>query len=376
MAPTPTAIDQLVEAEQRWDALLVDWRENPTGAGAGARAGTEWSELAWSIAAEAGAYPLDPGDVGRGLELAARPVFLCGVHRSGTTLLRDLLDDHPAISVLPSEGGFYSGAHRHVAARKSPLALAAFGQEWLRRLANPVHQPPFWTLGRTTSAGSPYVGFARALLAWWPVLRDRFRRSSASWPLAVVAVAFAYSRAALRITPELRYWAEKTPGNERFRRRLRGDFPDARFVQVIRNPFATYASRRAMDTATFGHFKDELSAVRDMRRSYRAALAERGNDRYRVIRYEDLSASRADTTRGIADFLGVAPHPSLSVPTVAGLPATSNSSVAVPGAPEVELSHQERLAVAAAVGAEARRAGYDVPKAPPLRSRIKKLLER
>jgi len=38
--------------------------------------------------------------------LAPHPLFIVGVHRSGTTLMQHLLDNHPQLIVLPSEGTY------------------------------------------------------------------------------------------------------------------------------------------------------------------------------------------------------------------------------------------------------------------------------
>src|SRR5690606_37795143 len=43
----------------------------------------------------------------RALAWLDRPVFICGHHRSGTTLLQELLDGHPELLVLPSEGTYF-----------------------------------------------------------------------------------------------------------------------------------------------------------------------------------------------------------------------------------------------------------------------------
>ena len=59
----------------------------------------EWSEAVWSEAERLGPFPISRKQITCGLDLASRPVFVCGVHRSGTTLVRDLLDGHPALAV-------------------------------------------------------------------------------------------------------------------------------------------------------------------------------------------------------------------------------------------------------------------------------------
>src|SRR5690348_154569 len=67
-----------------------------------------WSHIVWNISRDAEPYILDEQTITEGLALIDNPVFICGVHRSGTTLMRDLLDDHLQLSVLPSEGSFFT----------------------------------------------------------------------------------------------------------------------------------------------------------------------------------------------------------------------------------------------------------------------------
>src|SRR5215813_2734719 len=42
------------------------------------------------------------------LEWLQRPTFICGHQRTGTTLLQNLLDGHPQLLVLPSEGTYFT----------------------------------------------------------------------------------------------------------------------------------------------------------------------------------------------------------------------------------------------------------------------------
>lgn len=53
-----------------------------------------------------GAIPPTEQESTRALAWLDHPVFVCGHHRTGTTLLRNLLDGHPDVVVLPSEGTY------------------------------------------------------------------------------------------------------------------------------------------------------------------------------------------------------------------------------------------------------------------------------
>jgi hypothetical protein len=135
--------DDIRALEEAFDRELPVERRHATPGDALLAAGRRWSAAVWAAAERAGPAALAPDDVAWGRALAARPVFVVGVHRSGTTLLRDLLDGHPALSVLPAEGTWLTSLHPKIRRLPEAERLGAFGEEWLRRLANPVNQPPY-----------------------------------------------------------------------------------------------------------------------------------------------------------------------------------------------------------------------------------------
>lgn len=345
-------------------------------------AGKKWSEATWVAAESRG--PLVPGAdaVERGLELGRRPVFVCGVHRSGTTLVRDLLDAHPALTVLPSEGTFFTSLQAQLERLPRGRALPFFGREWLRRLANPINQPPYWLLGQSAENGSPYVVFARVLMGWWPVVEQRLGREVSSWPLLAVALAYASSGSAgghtessaagRRIPPEVTRWVEKTPTNERFLDRLWRECPTAKVVHVVRDPEAVFASRKRMEEQATGSFRNAPQVLRDLALSYRVAADRPAGDaarRYLLLKYEALIDRPAEVVGQLATFLEIEPLPILLRPTVAGVPSPSNTSFgmgtergrilsdAKQTRPDV-LTRSDRVRVAAAVGDHAAALGY------------------
>lgn len=312
----------------------------------------------------------------RGLDIARHPIFICGAHRSGTTLVRDLLDNHPALSVLPSEGTFFTSSRRYLGRHVPGRWLGLLGREWLRRLANPIHQAPYWVLGRSADESSPHVHFARCLMAWWPIVRRHVGATASSWPLTAIALAYAQCTGGLRESSCVRHWAEKSPTNERFINKLQREFPRGRVVHVIRHPLAVLASRE-QELRTAGGAPLPLRQIaRDLERSYRIAArrGDRADDRYLLIRYEDMLERPRESVERLAGFLGIEPMPSLLAPTVAGLPAASNSSFhgnATPGriepggAPGIEtLSHPARERLCAVLGDAAARLGYELEPVP------------
>jgi len=246
--------------------------------------------------------------------------------------------------------------------------------EWCRRLVNPLNQPPYWLLGRSTPASSPPVAFMRALAAWWPVVSEHLAAASA-WPLAAVALAFAGHAQEGPIDAAVHGWVEKTPTNEQFLLDLWRDFPAAKVVHIVRDPVAVVASRKTMEEYATGSFTALRRTLADLARSYRIADGERvlrdPQRRYLLIRFEDLLADPERAIGCLAEFLGVENLPILHRPTSRGLSTTGNSSFGTGEAGTIDrtrgradvdlLSADEQLRLAVTVGDAAAAVRYAVP---------------
>jgi hypothetical protein len=376
----------LPELEDQFDKALTRPRFSTAGQLHAMReVAARWSAAVWEEAQATGPLELDQEQIARGLDLASRPVFVCGAHRSGTTLVQSLLDSHPALAVLPSEGTFLTNLEPRLRQLPSERRLPILGREWLIRLANPINQAPYWLLGRTSDQDSPYVAYARALIAWWPVTAARISAVISSWPL--VAVALAYAHVTSGLSAQLRRWAEKTPTNERFLERLWREFPDAKVIHVVRNPIAVCASSK-VNVGRWARLRNDTRILRDLDRTYRTAAvwSRFGSDRYLLVRFEDLVQHTAVLVEQLAGFLCIEPLPVLMQPTIAGLPSVSNSSFTSAGAPgRIQravsertdlLTRFERQRLCAVVGEAAAALGYDLEGISPWRRRLLRLSAR
>jgi len=317
----------------------------------------EWSQAIWSTAESLGASIPPPAEFERGLKLSQRPVFVCGLARSGTTLLRDLLDGHPELVAIPNESGFYINMQRALFDLRSDRQCSYVGRRWIEKLAA---RPPFWLLGSSDEA--PYVAFARDYAGWWQVPERCKDARISSWPLAAFALAFAQRLGAGTLPHAARMWVEKTPGNERFVSRMWHDFPAAKVIQIVRRPEAVLASLKRMTPRQLGRRRTTAHVIREMAPGYRIAAASIDRlpkDRYCLIRYEDLTADPDAVMLRIARFLGIEPLPSLLLPTAAGRPAANNSSFGTsrPALDDI-LDPVDRALLALATGRHAAKLGY------------------
>jgi Sulfotransferase family len=208
----------------------------------------------------------------------ARPLFVLGAPRSGTSLLGDLIGQLPEFSYH--------------------------------------YEPPI------TKAAARYVYEGR----WSPWFAARFYR-------------WVYRRLMRRVAETRHRFAEKTPQNCFVVPFLASTFPDASFVHIVRDgrdaalsyvrkPWLTEAGRKSGQRETggypFGPFarfwveaerRSEFESTTDLdrclwawRRHVEAALdAARSvpRDRWLEVRYEDLAREPAKVGARVLDFLGV-----------------------------------------------------------------------
>jgi hypothetical protein len=195
--------------------------------------------------------------------------FVVGCSRSGTTLLRAMLDAHPALTVPPES---------HFALARSPRAL----RRALRR-------DPWFAL--------------------WGIDAPDLRGLDV--PAAVRALFAAY--AAARGKPR---YADKTPHYVSHLPLLAARFPEARFVHVVRDGRDVALS---LLEVPWGPDDLEGAAGHWRRRVLEGRAAALRPDRYREVRYEALVADPEGALRPLCAWLGLDWHPALLAPRGAAL---------------------------------------------------------
>ncbi|MCI5221386.1 MAG: sulfotransferase [Candidatus Electrothrix sp. AR4] len=242
-------------------------------------------------------------------------VFLCGSMKSGTTLLLELLDNHPELLALPGDS-YFTGRISKENPPSTPLLHAAW-DDWVKRMVNPTGQEPFWLFGTDIS---PYVVFRQYLQDWYDSLSD-------SWYSSFISVLLSYYCANPVRPTNAKMWVEKTPGNELKIADILQIFPTARFVHIIRDPRENMASLKRL-YATRKWQWQPMGTADALAKSCRAAVdnqARLGRERYHVLSYEALTEEPAERMAELADFLDIQWDESLLRPTVNGMPAHANS---------------------------------------------------
>jgi hypothetical protein len=212
------------------------------------------------------------------------PLLILGVRRSGTTLLRVMLDRHSELAV-PDESYFVPQlADRHLR-----------------------HVDP-----------DEFVDDLRRIdtVAEWNVPLDTVRaRLTEQMPIgAAIATVYAVY-AEQQGKPR---WGDKTPMYMQNLRLLDHLFPDARFVHLIRDgrdaALSFLSMPKGLMTESWMQPRDAAGFAAQWRTEVKAArrLGRRVGDRYLEVRYEDVVQDVREVLRRITRFAGLEYEPGMA----------------------------------------------------------------
>jgi hypothetical protein len=250
-------------------------------------------------------------------DLRDNPIFICGHPKSGTTLLRALLDSHPQLLVYPDETFFFRGLMPEI---KNLLFEEKFSlaQRYLLHFfeTRPSSAP---------QAGQPatetnFTLYAQTCQAMRQNLdSDGYHHDGDLLNAAILAFGQAHNL----INPDTQAWVEKTPYNEHFADQIYSWWPAARCIHVVRDPRDNYATY---------HRKHPGLSVESFCASWNASLhiawqnqGHYGKERYHLLRYEDLVSDPENTLQNVTAFLNIKDDQTLRQPTRNGVNWEGNS---------------------------------------------------
>ena len=207
------------------------------------------------------------------------PFFILGTNRSGTTLLRLMLNAHSRLAV-PEEleyiRSYLAGVpiKRWRAPNLSADAYASFARSFADRVCQIHDEFDLHDLHRRMTE-APHT------------LRS---------PYQVVGERWAQMHGKAR-------WGEKTPGNLFYVDVLHDMFPQARFIYVARDPRAGVASMQRADFFSQDIVFNSLSRRKHFEAARTALLQHVPPHQWINIRYEDLVHAPAPTLSTVCNFL-------------------------------------------------------------------------
>jgi len=262
---------------------------------------------------------MNNGDLDQYKILRDRPIFLGGHPKSGTSLLRALLDSHSQLVVYPEETVFF----RRFLPQSAGLDFSAkldLAQKTLTHIFT-------WQRENQPASQEGYpdrdyssISFDEVNKAMGEIIAQAGCRHEGD---ILSAAILAYGRVSGCWQTGARHWVEKSPYNEYYAGRIFEWWPEARCIYIVRDPRDNHASyqRKHPDwSAEFfaANWNRSVDACRNNVDRY-------GEQRCRLIRYEDLVQQPQETLKQITDFLGIDPNPTLAQPTRAGVSWKGNS---------------------------------------------------
>ena len=206
------------------------------------------------------------------------PLIVLGVSRSGTTLLRVILDRTAGVAI-PDESFFV------------PLLARRHGRAVRReRFLDDLRRIP-------------------AIRAWGVAIADVSTRIRDGMPTAQAIAAVFEANAAMHGKP---HWGDKTPMYMRHLDLLEQLFPSAQYVHLIRDGRDAAISFLQMPAGTYTRTWAHPASAREFACLWRVEVsaarelgARVGPDRYHEARYEELVAEPAATVRAICEFAAI-----------------------------------------------------------------------
>ncbi len=197
--------------------------------------------------------------------------FIVGVGRSGTTMLRLMLDAHPALTI-PPETHFVPDLIDAIEAGATPeqaVEVMTSVRQW-----GDLHTEPAEVLERWRRLDSFEAG--PALRAFYEIFPERQGKSR---------------------------YGEKTPAYVKNMLKIEGVLPEARFIHVIRDGRDVALSRWKRTLGDKDPAPASKVAETWARRIRRAQRHGRKLDHYMELRYEDLVTDTEPNLRRICEYL-------------------------------------------------------------------------
>ncbi len=254
------------------------------------------------------------------------PIFIVGSHKSGTTLFKSLFDGHRDIFVIPFEtelmkwigNWIYYPLKRQFPKENSINDIKNALVSNIRHI-DTMRLDKMGGLGNIDLRGRFNLGYFRKFM--------KKTHTSLNEMIIDYFIAIYYSLGG-EIPFNKKYIVEKTVGNSEYAIFLKQLFPNAKFIHLIRNPYANIVSLRRYASKRLGHYPplypymDGLDYTYHMLYKNELLLQED----YYVLKYEDLIEHPTETMQKIARYLNIDYTSTLTIPSTIGIQWVGNSS--------------------------------------------------
>lgn len=241
-----------------------------------------------------------------------QPIFLLGAHKSGTSLLRSLFDGHPDLFVLPVEAHLFE--------------KAGFWVDYSFRRSHPVETERnklittfVDMIKEYNQTSNPQADSITSGMWNVPTFQAALEQADLSTTASTFEAVFQAMHLSLYGIPleKGKRIVEKSVEHAEFALDLHQLYPKAKFIHIVRNPYASMVSFRRFKTE--GKYPFLKGILHSLYNSYYFLVKNQQLlPDYLVVRYEDLVQKPDYVIKNIIRFTGITDHPALYQPTVGG----------------------------------------------------------
>jgi len=229
-------------------------------------------------------------------QIKNKPVIICGIPKSGTTLLLALLDNHPQLTVFPEELVFFANVYGQDDPAEKFLTKSGFEKLRFRQIGLDSDMRDYSD-----------VNFEEIEKEIHAICRT----SNNFKDLLTSAIGIWHAVQNSQFDGKIR-WVEKTPHNEQFVSLYNKWFKaDAIYFHLIRDPRDNFATYRRKHPG----FTLEKFVLRHALSHKIGEWAKQHVPNYYFIRYENLVTNPEHELRKISTLLGIQYSESLLEPT-------------------------------------------------------------
>jgi len=251
----------------------------------------------------------------------SQPIFILGAHKSGTSLLRSIFDGHSQIFTVPFESHFFQIMHYWVDneyRKQRPKNLNK--EQMIQNFCDWIH----------------HCNTAEDLLAD-SVAKGLFNEDAFQKKISEIEPgndseifnkyfqAIYYSLYGQELPPDKRI-VEKSVENAEFAAELSSMYPDAKFIHILRNPYANIVALRKYKSVNYGFplMNRILSTLYN--NFYFLYKNKRIIKNYKVIRYSDLVTQPEAVIQDLCKFVNIPFDKIMLTPTSLGKQWQGNST--------------------------------------------------
>ena len=249
-----------------------------------------------------------------------KPIFILGSHKSGSSLLRSMLDSHRELFVIPTEIHYFQYTGHWVDYR---LRYASPKQMNRQSLIESLTK----LIEKKNNHVDPYADSMIKGKFNIPIFKEFIENScfeSNRELFESYVKAIHLSLTGEHLAKNL-HFVEKSVENAEFAVFLRQMFPDCRFIHIVRNPYASLvAIRRSKTKRKYPLMRDLIFSLQNS--YYNLYKNQKLLENYLIVKYEDLLLHTKKTMREITNFLQIEFEDLLLTPTLMGKPWGGNSS--------------------------------------------------